>query len=163
MEYLRRLASAHRALVIHGNYLDDKEIGFLAAHAERMAAVYCPRSHEWFGHRPYPLEKMLAAGAVVALGTDGRGSSPDLNLWAEMLAVVRRHPNVPLDRVLEMGTILGARALGWEQDVGSLKPGKQADLTIVALPDHHARPYELLFESGGPVVGCYYRGVEVCP
>jgi cytosine/adenosine deaminase-related metal-dependent hydrolase len=162
LEYLRRLASAHRALVIHGNYLDAEEIGFLAAHAERMAAVYCPRSHEGFGHSPYPLEKMLAAGAVVALGTDGRGSSPDLSVWAEMCAVARRHPTVPLNRVLEMGTILGARALGWEQGIGSLAPGKQADLAIVALADRDAaRPHELLFESGGPVVACYYRGVEV--
>ncbi len=164
MEYLRLLAGAHRALVIHGNYLDDEEIGFLGAHAERMAAVYCPRSHEWFDHDPYPLEKMLAAGAVVALGTDGRGSSPDLSLWAEMRAVARRHSSVPLDQVLEMGTILGARALGWEQDIGSLVPGKQADLAIVALADRNAaQPHELLFESGEPTIGCYYRGIEVCP
>jgi cytosine/adenosine deaminase-related metal-dependent hydrolase len=163
LEYLRLLATADRALVIHGNYLDDEEIGFLAAHAERMAAVYCPRSHEWFGHRPYPLEKMLAAGAVVALGTDGRSSSPDLSLWAEMRAVARRHPSVPLSRVLEMGTIQGARALGWAADIGSLVPGKQADLTIVALPDHDAAgSYELLFESSGPV-GCFHHGAEICP
>jgi cytosine/adenosine deaminase-related metal-dependent hydrolase len=168
MEYLRRLAAAHRALVIHGNYLDDDEIGFLGAHAERMAVVYCPRSHDWFGHGPYPLEKMLAAGAVVALGTDGRGSSPDLSLWAEMRAVARQHPTVPLERVLEMGTILGARALGWEQDIGSLAPGKQADLAIVPFADRDAaRPHELLFESSEPVAACYFRGVEVysrpCP
>ena len=160
LDYLRLVAAAHRALVIHGNYLDDEEIGFLASHAERMAAVYCPRSHEWFGHRPYPLEKMLAAGAVVALGTDGRGSSPDLSLWAEMRAVARRHPTIRLSRVVEMGTMLGARALGYE-DIGSLAPGKQADLTIVALPDHDlARPYELLFESAGAVAS-FYRGVEI--
>lgn len=163
MKYLRLLAAADRALVIHGNYLDQEEIGFLAAQAERMAAVYCPRSHEWFGHRPYPLEKMLAAGAVVALGTDGRSSSPDLSLWAEMRAVARRHPSVPLSRVLEMGTIQGARALGWAADIGSLVPGKLADLAIVALPDHDAAgPYELLFESDGPV-GCFHRGAEICP
>ena len=159
LEYLRLLATAHRALVIHGNYLDDEEIGWLAAHAERMAVVYCPRSHEWFGHRPYPLEKLLAAGAVVALGTDGRGSSPDLSLWAEMLAAARRHPAIPLSRILEMGTLRGARALGYD-DIGSLVPGKQADLTIVPLPDHDAAgPYELLFESKGPA-GSFYRGME---
>ena len=43
--------------------------------------VYCPRTHDWFAHGAYPLEKMLAAGVTVALGTDGRGSSPDLSLW----------------------------------------------------------------------------------
>ncbi len=76
LEYLRLLAQAHRALVIHGNYLDDEEIGFLGTNAERMAVVYCPRSHAWFGHSPYPLEKMLAAGVAAALGTDGEARRP---------------------------------------------------------------------------------------
>ena len=114
MDYLRLLASAHRALVIHGNYLDDEEIAFLGANAARMTVVYCPRTHDWFAHSPYPLEKMLAAGVAVALGTDGRGSSPDLSLLAEMRFAAQRHPAVRLDRILQMGTILAARALGWD-------------------------------------------------
>ena len=75
--YLRLLAGCHRALVVHGNYLDDEEIAFLGERADSMAAVYCPRSHDWFAHRDYPLGQMLAAGVAVAVGTDGRGSSPD--------------------------------------------------------------------------------------
>ena len=128
----------------------------MAANAARMAVVYCPRTHDWFAHGAYPLEKMLAAGVTVALGTDGRGSSPDLSLLAEMRFAARQHPAVGLDRILQMGTILGAKALGWEQHVGSLEPGKQADLAIVALPDRDAAdPHELLFDSDEPVVACY--------
>ena len=106
------LASAHRTLVIHGNYLDDEEIGFLGANAERMTAVYCPRTHDWFAHDAYPLEKMLAAGVAVALGTDGRGSSPDLSLLAELRFAARRHPAVGLDRILQMGTHSRREGLG---------------------------------------------------
>ena len=75
LDELQVLARAHRALAIHGNYLDDEEIEFLGRQ-RRMAVVYCPRTHAWFGHTRYPLEKLLAAGAVVALGTDSRASSP---------------------------------------------------------------------------------------
>ena len=57
LDYLRTLAEAPRALVIHGNNLSDEEIGFLAAHRERMSVVYCPRTHAYFGHDPYPLEQ----------------------------------------------------------------------------------------------------------
>jgi aminodeoxyfutalosine deaminase len=162
LDYLRLLASAHRTLVIHGNYLDDEEVAFLAANAARMAVVYCPRTHAWFARGTYPLQEMLAAGVSMALGTDGRGSSPDLSLLAEMRFVARQYPGVGLDRVLQLGTIDGARALGRDRDVGSLEPGKQADLAIVALPNHDAAdPHELLFRSDEPVIGCYCRGRQL--
>ena len=65
--------------MIHGNYLDDREIEFLARHARRMAVVYCPRTHAWFDRPPYPLEKMLAAGAEGGPGRRTAGlQSPDL-------------------------------------------------------------------------------------
>ena len=162
MDYLRLLADAHRALVVHGNYLDDEEIAFLGAAAERMSVVYCPRTHDWFAHRDYPLEKLLAAGATVALGTDGRGSSPDLNLLEEMRFAAGKHPAVPLAEILKMATINGARALGRETEIGSLVRGTRADLAIVALPDRSAAdPHELLFDPAASVVACYCRGVEV--
>jgi cytosine/adenosine deaminase-related metal-dependent hydrolase len=162
LHYLKTLAAAHRTLVVHGNYLDDEEIAFLGANAARMSAVYCPRSHDWFGHRPYPLEKLLAAGATVALGTDGRGSSPDLSLLAEMRFAARRHPAVGLERLLRIGTLGGAATLGRGDEIGTLTPGKLADLTVLALPDRDAAdPHELLFDSELPVTACYCRGRKV--
>jgi aminodeoxyfutalosine deaminase len=161
LDYLRLLATAHRALVVHGNYLDDEEIGFLAANAQQMSVVYCPRSHDWFSYRAYPLEKMLAAGVAVALGTDGRGSSPDLSLFDAMRFAGRRHPSVGLDVLLRMATLEGARSLGRNAAIGSLAPGHRADLAIVALPNlQAANPHELLFDPAASVVGCFCRGEE---
>jgi cytosine/adenosine deaminase-related metal-dependent hydrolase len=162
LDYLRLLACADRVLVIHGNYLGDEEIGFLAEHRKRrMAVVYCPRTHAWFGHQPYPLEKLLAAGAAVALGCDSRASSPDLSLLAEMRAVARRHPGVRPQVVLALGTRDGARALG-RNDVGSLEAGHWANLAVVALPERDAAdPHELVLNGDGPVVRVYYRGMSV--
>ncbi|MBN1395425.1 MAG: amidohydrolase family protein [Pirellulales bacterium] len=162
MDYLLRLADADRALVVHGNYLDDEEIDFLGESASRMSVVYCPRSHDWFAHAEYPLHKMLSAGATVALGTDGRGSSPDISLLEEMRFVARRHRGVGLDQVLRMGTLCGARALGREDEIGSLSAEKRADLTVVALPDREASdPHELLFHSDLPVIGRWLRGARI--
>jgi aminodeoxyfutalosine deaminase len=159
LDYLRQLAGAHRALVVHGNYLDDEEIRFLAAHAERMSVVYCPRTHDWFANTTYPLEKMLAEGVAVALGTDGRGSSPDLSLFGEMRHAARRHPGMSLTKVLEMATLGGARALGRVAAIGSLAPGKLADLAIISLPDRSpADPHEWLFDPAAEIVACYCRG-----
>lgn len=145
LDFLRMMAEADRALVIHGNYLDEEEIAFLAERRERMSVVYCPRTHAWFRHDAYPLEAMLAAGVNVALGTDSRASSPDLNLLEEMRHVARCHPNVPPEKIIEMGTLSGAKALGIEQEFGTLEPGKSARLAIVDLSDcSTGDPYALL-------------------
>ena len=159
IDYLQELGLGYRALVIHGNYLDDEEIAFVARHRANMSIVYCPRTHAYFGHESYPLETMLSAGVTVALGTDSRASSPDLSVLAEMRLAGKRHPSVPLSTVLRMGTLNGARALGLDAEVGSLDPGKSADLAVVALPARAAPdPHELLFDSDEPVVATWVRG-----
>ena len=147
--------------MIHGNYLDDEEIAFLGQTASgwRRLLSANPRLVR---SRAYPLEKMLAAGVTVALGTDGRGSSPDLSLLAEMRFAARRHPAVGLDEILKMGTIDGARALGPRGGGRLARPGKQADLAVVALPDRDAAdPHELLFNSQEPVGGVLLPGHEM--
>jgi len=164
LDYLHRLAAAHRALIVHGNYLNDEEIAFIAAHAARMAIVYCPRTHDWFAHQDYPLEKMLAAGVTVALGTDGRGSAPDLSLWAEMKHVIQKHPGIEPRRVLQMGTRNGAKALGLEQNIGTLEPGKRADLVVATLPARDVRdPHDLLFDAATRVSPLSEAVPSVCP
>ncbi len=133
LDYLRMLAEAPRALVIHGNYLDEEERAFLSAHADRMSLIYCPRTHDYFRHPPYPLPQLMAAGVRVALGTDSRASNPDLNLFAEMQHVAKAFPSIDPHAVLRMGTISGAEALGREAELGSITPGKLANLVAMRL------------------------------
>ncbi|MEZ6113340.1 MAG: amidohydrolase family protein [Pirellulaceae bacterium] len=119
-----------RSLVIHGNYLTDDERQFIAEQQGRMTVVYCPRTHAYFGHEPYPLAKLLAAGVPTALGTDSRASNPDLDLWNEVLEVIRRHPQVAPAEVLQMATLNAATALGLASELGSLTPGKRFVTTM---------------------------------
>ncbi|MCC6125796.1 MAG: amidohydrolase family protein [Pirellulales bacterium] len=158
-DYLRQLAAAARALVVHGNYLDEEEIAYLAENSARMAVVYCPRTHAYFRHDPYPLEKMLTAGAAVALGTDSPASAPDLSILAEMRFAAKRHPRIGRERILRMGTLDAARALGRADEIGSLEAGKAATFAVVALPDETlGDPHRLLLESAGSVVQTWIRG-----
>jgi aminodeoxyfutalosine deaminase len=158
MEILRVLAAAPRVLVVHGNYLADDEIDFLAANADRMSVVFCPRTHRFFQHRRYPLARMLAAGVQIALGTDSRASNPDLSLLAEMRQAARDYPEIPPARILQMATINGARALGLDCYCGTLAVGKRADLAIVALQDGEADPYEAVLATDTPVTATVCRG-----
>ncbi len=158
LDYLRAMAGSHRALVVHGNYLDAEEIAVLAENRERMSVVFCPRTHAFFGHEPYPLGQLLAAGARVALGTDSRASSPDLSVLAEM-RLAAGFPSVSPQDVLRMATLDAAEALGVSSHAGRIEPGRPADLTAIGLPERSARdPHELLLESELPAVRAYLAG-----
>lgn len=156
-DYLRALSSP-RALIIHGNYLADDEIDFLATHAATMSLIYCPRTHAYFAHDAYPLARLLAEGVSVAVGTDSRASNPDLSVLSELRHIAQRG-EIPLADVLRLGTINGARALGLADRIGSLEPGKQADLCCVELPDQNAAdPHDLLLRHDGEVRSVWKRG-----
>lgn len=159
LDLLQVLAAAHRSLIIHGNYLDDDEIDFIARHTERMSVVYCPRTHGYFAHARHPLAKLLAAGVNVALGTDSRASSPDLSLLSEIRYLAHSRPDIPPQTVLRMATLGGAIALGREQEVGTLEVGKQPNFCIVPLPDRHASdPHHLLFDQNAAVRSTWFHG-----
>lgn len=158
-DYLETLAQAHRVLAIHGNYFGSEEIEFLASHRERISVVYCPRTHARFGHAPYPLGEMLSAGVNVALGTDSRASNPDLSLFNEVRFLAGKHRTIAPETVVRMGTLAGAAALGFDDRVGSLGPGKQADFVVLRVPDQACGdPYELVLHEASAVQGVYKSG-----
>lgn len=164
LDYLKRLVRAPRSLVIHGNYLDDPEIEFLGANRDRMSVVYCPRTHEHFGHRDYPLPELLKAGARVAVGTDSRASNPNLCVLSEMQTVARIYPQLSGEAVVRLATLSAAEALGQQEILGSIKPGKHATMTLVSLPSYDARdPYELLWDGNCTVEGLMIEGQWVVP
>jgi cytosine/adenosine deaminase-related metal-dependent hydrolase len=147
LDFLRVLCQSHRALVIHGTYLSDEEIDFLAGYADHMSVVYCPRTHAHFGHRSYPLAKMLSRAVNVALGTDSRASSPDLSIMAEMRFIHRHDSDICPADILRLGTINGARSLGLQDEYGSLTIGKRADFTAGGLPEsEEGDPFQLLLD-----------------
>jgi cytosine/adenosine deaminase-related metal-dependent hydrolase len=101
-----------------------------AADVERLraagaAVAHCPRSNAAHRHGRLPLTVLRNAGVPVGLGTDSVVSVGELDLWAEADAAGLRG-----DDALRALTIEGARALGWETEIGSLEVGKAADLAV---------------------------------
>ena len=161
LDYLQTLARAPRALVIHGNYLTTDEIALLGRQRATMSVVYCPRTHAYFQHAAYPLPQLLAGGARVALGTDSRASSPDLNLLAEMRAVASRFSAIAPEEIVRMATIEGAVALGLDRLLGSLAPGKFADLAAISCDPASSDPYEAVVAPDSTVRGVWLRGQPI--
>jgi cytosine/adenosine deaminase-related metal-dependent hydrolase len=150
-------------LIAHGTYFDPSEFWQfrrLAARGHpRVAIAFCPRTHARFGHAPHPYRALLENDVVVCLGTDSLASSPTLSILDEIRFLHRRDQALGGPLLLTMGTLHGAWALRAETTVGSLKPGKAADLAIVALPDRdEPDPYALLLDSDRPVVGTVVEG-----
>jgi aminodeoxyfutalosine deaminase len=158
-DVLRRCESATPRLFIHGNYLDPQ-----TPLPAGSAVVYCPRTHAFFRHPRHPFRDLLARGVRVALGTDSLASNPDLDLLAEARLVRRLHPDLPGEVILRMATLAGAEALGWQDEAGSLEPGKSADLAVVGLPAGKAAdPHELVLASQLPVGEVLCRGRWIAP
>jgi len=125
--------SGQAFLLAHVNYVSDEELAALAGSGHSVA--YCPRSHAFFGHAGHRWREMLAAGVNVCVGTDSLASNESLSILDELRFLYTRYPDVDPATLLEMGTINGARALGWEERIGSLEAGKEADLIAVGLSD----------------------------
>jgi cytosine/adenosine deaminase-related metal-dependent hydrolase len=159
-------------LIIHGNYLSAMSDGVMGRKADGLQSVglaltthdsptmvYCPRTHAAFGHDSHPFQDILASGGRVALGTDSLASNPDLDVLAEARFLHGRYPNVPAKTVLRMITLSGAEALGWDEETGSLAPGKSADLVVLPLATPNASdPHSLVFESSTAVTRVMCRG-----
>ena len=133
--YLEELSKCWRAAIIHGNYLVADHQSFIGQHRDVMSVVFCPRTHSYFGHSEYPLEKMLAANVRVALGTDSRASNPDLSMITELGFVAEEFPNVSAEQLLVSATYAGAYALGLEQLVGAIAVGASSRLLTVPCGD----------------------------
>lgn len=121
-----------RTLVVHGVQFDDAALGRLREIGATL--VTCPRSNRWVGAGYPPIERFYRSGVPVAVGTDSLASVDDLNLFSELKTMRWLAPSVPAGKLLESATLLGARALGLEQELGSIAPGKRAELIAVALP-----------------------------
>jgi 5-methylthioadenosine/S-adenosylhomocysteine deaminase len=107
---------------------------------------HCPGSNLKLASGIAPVPELLDEGVTVCLGADGAACNNNLDMFVEMrLAALLHKPRVgprgmPAERVLEMATLGGARALGLEAELGSLEVGKRADVTVVDLSGLHALP-----------------------
>ena len=138
--------SGPRAALAHCVWVDKDGIGRLARQATNI--VHCPSSNLKLGSGIAPIPEMLAAGCRVGIGADGAPCNNRLDAFAEMrLAALIQKPRLgpdalPAAHALELATLGGARALGLENEIGSVEVGKRADLIVLDLSGPHTQPEE---------------------
>jgi 5-methylthioadenosine/S-adenosylhomocysteine deaminase len=145
LEYLAslRLASPHLCAA-HCVWVDDRDQQILADYDVKV--MHCPGSNLKLGSGVAPVAEMRARGITVSLGADGAACNNRLDMFEEMrlaavLQAMRKQPGVlPARDVLWMATRAGARTLALEDEIGSLEPGKKADVIIVDRDRPHLSP-----------------------
>ena len=132
-----------RTLAAHAVHLTPADIEILAKRG--VGVAHNPESNMKLASGIAPVEAMRKAGIAVGLGTDGAASNNDLDMFEAMRQAAFLHKLVAADPraipapvALEMATIGGARAMGMDKEIGSLEPGKRADLIVVSMASRAA-------------------------
>lgn len=157
-------------IAVHGVHLDDREIALFARHG--CSVAHCPSSNLKLASGIAPIKRLLQAGINVGFGTDGAASNNRLDLFAEMrlAALLAKGSSgdatvMPAHKALECATLGGARALGLQDRIGSMVPGKFADLTAVNLAASELSPCydpvsQLVYAAGREHVSDVWIGGE---
>lgn len=130
---------------VHMTQVSDEDLALLVE--SNSSVIHCPESNLKLASGFCPVERLWQAGVNVAIGTDGAASNNDLDLLGEtrtaaLLAKAVAGSATALDahRALRMATLNGARALGLDAEIGSLEPGKSADLVAFDISGLHQLP-----------------------
>lgn len=170
VEYLESIGFwGPRTIAAHGVWLSDAELAILAR--RHVALSHNPESNMKLASGVAPVVKALNAGVTVALGTDGAASNNDLDMFEAMRQAAFLHKvetmdprALPATTALEMATINGARALGLEREIGSLEPGKRADIITVSMkgarqtPMYNPVSHLVYVSNGGDVQNTLVNG-----
>jgi len=139
------ILDAPNILAVHCTQVDDEDIDILARH--NVAVAHCPRCNAKLGMGIAPIEKFLSAGIRVGLGTDSPAASNSMDVFEEMRiglllqrALLGEDHFMIARQFVKMATLDAARALGIDDKVGSLEPGKHADIIAVDLSKSHQIP-----------------------
>jgi len=139
-------------LAVHCTQVDDADIEVLANH--NVAIAYCPRCNAKLGMGMAPLSKFLEKGIRVGIGTDSPASNNTVDIFDEMRiglllqrAAEGREDFFIARTFVKMATLDAARALGIDDKVGSLEPGKQADIIAVDMSHDHQIPTQYPYST----------------
>lgn len=148
-----------RLQAVHMTQLTDHEI--VRLQETGVHVIHCPESNLKLASGFCPVHKLSVAGVNVALGTDGAASNNDLDMIGEMRtaallakAVAKDASAISAATALRMATLDGAKAMGWDEEIGSLVPGKAADITAIHFADLDLQP---IFNPLSHLVYCASR------
>lgn len=133
--YLPHFTNGQTILLVHNTFITEADILFAqqyaAAYGLQIVYCLCPNANIYIENTLPPVDLLLKHDCPIVLGTDSYSSNWQLNMASEIKTLLQHFPQVPLATVLQWATINGAKALRWQNELGSFEKGKQPGVVVL--------------------------------
>ena len=133
--YLPHFTNGQTILLVHNTFITEADILFAQQHAAAygLHIVYClcPNANVYIENTLPLVDLLLKHNCPIILGTDSYSSNWQLNMASEIKTLLQHFPQLPLATILQWATINGAKALGWQNELGSFEKGKQSGVVVL--------------------------------
>jgi len=133
--YLPYFTNGQTIILVHNTFITEDDILFAQQHAARfgLQIIYClcPNANLYIENKLPPVDLLLKYNCHIVLGTDSYSSNWQLNIASEIKTLLQHFPQLSLETVLQWATINGAKALHWQNDLGSFEKGKQPGVVVL--------------------------------
>ncbi len=149
-----------KGICFHCNYAGGQEFSVLAA--KNVSVVHCPIYNRTLGHKPFPVDVARNRGINLCIGTESSATAASMSLFDELYTLKQDYPHIPALELITWITLNPAKALRCANELGTLEPGKKADITGVRFAHENGADLleELLVEQP-EVVFVMVNGEEI--
>ena len=134
--YLPHFTNGQTIFLIHNTYMPQEDMVFANAYAKekklRLVYCLCPNANLYIENKLPPIERLMANGCHMVLGTDSYSSNWQLSIAKEIQVIHHHFPSLELATILQWATSNGAKALQWDNELGSFEKGKKPGVTLLA-------------------------------
>ena len=122
-------------LLIHNTFMPEEDViwanEYAAIHGLKLVYCVCINANLYIENKVPPIDLLMKHNCHIVLGTDSYSSNWQLSIAKEMEAIQKYFPHIPVETILQWATNNGAKALGWEDDLGNIKNGKKSAVTLI--------------------------------
>jgi cytosine/adenosine deaminase-related metal-dependent hydrolase len=133
--YLPYFNNGQTIFLVHNTFMPEEDVVFANQYAQQhhlqLAYCLCINANLYIEKKVPPVHRFIQNNCLIVLGTDSYSSNWQLSITSEIQAICQRFPEIPLQTILQWATINGAKALQWDDELGSFEKGKKPGVVLM--------------------------------